>query len=151
MSSTFDEVPRAAFRLLTGPLALALALVAGVPGELSGQPPPETEWTVPDRRARRTNPVLAVAEAIEMGREIYRKECESCHGRRGLGDGAQSANVRTPPPDLTTKRVQGQRDGALFWKITEGRGDMPNTRTTLSDEQRWMVVHYLRTLAPKKP
>ena len=38
-------------------------------------------------------------------------------------------------------------DGALFWKITQGRPPMTSFRTLLTDDQRWQVVNYIRTLA----
>jgi mono/diheme cytochrome c family protein len=47
--------------------------------------------------------------------------------------------------------VQQQSDGALFYKITEGRGPMPSFKTTLTEQQRWDVVNHIRTLAPKAP
>ena len=34
----------------------------------------------------------------------------------------------------------------LFWKITEGRKPMPSTKKSLTEEQRWQVVNYIRTL-----
>lgn len=151
MSSTFHGVFHAASRLCAGPLPLVLALLATAPSELFAQPPAQGDWTVPDRRARRVNPVLTMPDAIEMGRLVYQKECATCHGKTGRGDGMKAGDLRTRPSDLTSERVQNQRDGALFWKITEGRGDMPNTRTTLTDEQRWTVVIYLRALSPTKP
>lgn len=138
-----------AARLALGSLTLALAaLLTAVPSAPAQE---RGEWVVPERRARRVNPVPPSAEAAARGREIYRKECASCHGNTGRGDGPKAAELDTKIGDLASTRTQAQTDGSLFWKITEGRGDMPNTRTTLTDEQRWMLVHYLRTLALKEP
>jgi hypothetical protein len=39
-------------------------------------------------------------------------------------------------------------DGALFWKITEGRGPMPKAK--LSEAEKWTVILYLRALSQKK-
>lgn len=142
----------AAFRRTTVSLTLAIAMAAiapcaAVPSALQAQA--KDEWIVPERRAKRPNPVPTQAAAITRGREIYRRECKSCHGLAGLGDGPKAAELDSKVPDITSAKVQGQTDGALFWKITEGRGDMPNTRTALSEEERWTVVHYLRSLATK--
>lgn len=146
------------------PGGLPIALPAGAQKVAPGAPVPHVivvageapsrsqqgkEWVVPERRARRPNPVPAGALAITRGREVYRQECRSCHGMTGRGDGPKAAELDSKVPDLTVARTQAQTDGALFWKITEGRGDMPNTKTALSDEQRWMVVHYIRTLTVK--
>src|SRR5690606_20950235 len=37
-----------------------------------------------------------------------------------------------------------------FWKISEGRGAMPAYKASLTDEQRWQLVAYLRTLYDAK-
>lgn len=109
------------------------------------------EWTAPARQARHLNPVAPAPQTTAQGLGVYKKECMSCHGPAGHGNGPKAADLQTKPADLASEKVQSQSDGALFWKISEGRGDMPNTRNTLSDEQRWMVVDYLRTLAAKAP
>jgi mono/diheme cytochrome c family protein len=46
--------------------------------------------------------------------------------------------------------VQKQKDGALYWIITEGNRPMPTYKTTLTPIQRWEVVNYIRTLAKEK-
>jgi mono/diheme cytochrome c family protein len=40
-------------------------------------------------------------------------------------------------------------DGEIFWKMTEGRKPMPSFKKQLTDEQRWQLVNFLRTFAPK--
>ncbi len=40
-------------------------------------------------------------------------------------------------------------DGEIFWKMTEGRKPMPSFKKQLSDEQRWQLVNFVRTLTPK--
>jgi mono/diheme cytochrome c family protein len=37
-------------------------------------------------------------------------------------------------------------DGEIFYAISEGRKPMPPMKTTLSEEQRWQIVHFVRTL-----
>jgi hypothetical protein len=48
---------------------------------------------------------------------------------------------------LTSPKVQEQADGALYWKITKGRAPMASFKTLLTDDQRWHVINYIRTLA----
>lgn len=141
------DFSRRLVRKTTWLLSLTVAGMAGAtaPQELQAQG--KAEWVVPERRAKRRNPVPTGAAAISSGREVYRKECRSCHGMMGRGDGPKAAELDSRVPDMTSEKVQGQSDGALFWKITEGRGDMPSAKTALSEEERWMVVHYLRSLA----
>lgn len=138
-----------AVRLAIGSLTFAVAVVttAAAPATLQAQG--TGEWVVPERRAKRPNPIPMHAAAATRGRELYRRECKSCHGMTGRGDGPKAAELDSKVPDITTAKVQGQTDGALFWKIAEGRGDMPSTKTALSEEERWIVVHYLRSLTTK--
>ena len=42
-------------------------------------------------------------------------------------------------------------DGELFYKLSEGRMPMPGFKAKLSEEQRWQVLNYVRTLAKKSP
>ena len=84
--------------------------------------------------------------SIAAGKKVYENECLSCHGKKGKGDGPHSATLEKTPGDLTSAKVQDQTDGELFWKITEGRKPMPTLKKTLTDEQRWQVINYVRTL-----
>jgi mono/diheme cytochrome c family protein len=108
------------------------------------------QWKVPAREARRTNPVAADEKSIAAGKKLYVQECLDCHGGKGRGDGAGARDLEldAPMPDLSDAKMWKQTDGALFFKITEGREPMPSTEE-LSDEQRWHLVNYVRTLAPR--
>ena len=51
-------------------------------------------------------------------------------------------------PDLSDPKMWKQSDGSMFYKITEGREPMPPAEN-LDEEQRWHLVNYVRTLAPR--
>ncbi len=106
-------------------------------------------WTAPERAAHRANPVPLSAPAVSRGQGIFHANCEMCHGPKGHGDGPMSYSLPLKPADLSAERVQSQTDGALFWKVYEGRGVMPSTSSTLNDEERWSVIDYIRTLSAK--
>ncbi len=89
------------------------------------------------------------ADAVAAGKEIWAKECKSCHGAKGLGDGAKAEKIDISCNDFSKKTVQAQSDGELYYKTTEGRKPMPSFKEKLSDSERWQVVAYLRTLAAK--
>jgi len=77
--------------------------------------------------------------------------CEECHGKKGIGDGSKVPDLKTQPKDLSASATQSQSDGALFYKISEGKGEMPKFKKDLTDdEDRWNLVIYLRVLASKK-
>ncbi len=108
------------------------------------------EWKAPESAKSKKNPVAVDQAGIAAGKQAYEKECLSCHGKKGKGDGPNSATLEKEPGDLTSAKVQDQTDGELFWKITQGKKPMPATNLTLTDEQRWQVVNYIRTFG-KKP
>ncbi|MDP2695808.1 MAG: c-type cytochrome [bacterium] len=107
-------------------------------------------WKAPKRHARKKNPIEATAESISNGRSAFMKECMSCHGEKGRGDGPAAKDLEKKPGDLTDKSLLDQTDGGLFWKITTGRTPMPSFRSILTDEQRWHVVNFVRALAPRE-
>ena len=56
----------------------------------------------------------------------------------------------TKPANFTDAHMMSEMsDGELFYKMTEGREPMPSFRRQLTEEQRWQLVHYIRTFTPK--
>jgi cytochrome c oxidase cbb3-type subunit 2 len=48
--------------------------------------------------------ILAVAQAEEdltLGKNVYRANCEACHGEKGDGNGPQADRLKTKPRDFT--------------------------------------------------
>lgn len=109
-----------------------------------------TEWKASDKKSAVANPVPASAESIAAGKKVYIKECTSCHGPKGKGDGPSSGDFAQKTTDITDAKFASQTDGAVFYKITVGRRPMPGFRDTLSDDDRWNVVNYIRTLSAVK-
>ncbi|HEY4966107.1 MAG TPA: c-type cytochrome [Puia sp.] len=108
------------------------------------QPKP---WPVPDKAAKTPNPVKSSAESISAGKALWSQHCSSCHGKTGLGDGTKAAQLKTQPNDLTIASAQSQSDGSMFYKISEGRDDMPSFKKKIPDaDDIWDLVNYMRTL-----
>ena len=104
-------------------------------------------WVVPDKYIKMANPVKSDAEGLKDGKALWIKHCQSCHGKTGLGDGSKAAQLETAMEDMTTSAVQKQSDGSLFYKISEGRDEMPSFKKKIADEEEiWLLVNYLRTL-----
>lgn len=104
-------------------------------------------WPVPDNYKNMKNPVAANAESIAEGKTLYGTHCKSCHGAKGLGDGSKAAQLKTEPGDFSVVGFQSQTDGALFYKTSEGRDDMPGFKKKLPDvDERWSIVNFMRTL-----
>ena len=107
----------------------------------------EKPWAVPDNYKKMKNPVAADATSISEGKALYSTHCKSCHGTKGLGDGNKAAQLKTDPGDFSKADFQSQSDGALYYKTTEGRDDMPIFKKKIPDaDERWSVVNFMRTL-----
>jgi mono/diheme cytochrome c family protein len=141
-----------AVALLVGGLALAGGVLHSTTITAAGSPQAAQEpWVISPRRAAVPNPLPNTPENITAGQGIYKDECLTCHGPKGQNDGPGAKKIAEEMKValvLTDRRVQEQTDGALFWKITDGRGKMASMAKDLSVAQRWQLVHFLRTLTP---
>lgn len=103
-------------------------------------------WPVPDAAKNKKNPVASNAESIATGKSLWSTHCKSCHGAKGLGDGSKAAQLKTEPGDFSTAGFMAQTDGSMFYKVSEGRDDMPSFKKKIPDEDdRWAVVNFMRT------
>jgi mono/diheme cytochrome c family protein len=126
-------------------MALAVALsVVGIPHD------PKHNWPVPEEARKMKNPVPRTAAALAAAKAIFNDQCVSCHGETGKGDGPDAMMYDPQPADLSDAHMMSEMtDGEIFYKITEGRKPMPSFKTKFTDEQRWQLVHYVRTFASK--
>jgi mono/diheme cytochrome c family protein len=99
-------------------------------------------------------------EILQKGRALYQKNCGSCHGAKGKGDGSGirflAERTSRRPKDLTDAKLQASlSDGEIFWKVTTGFKEdtvivMPAYLNEIKkDEDRWALVHFVRTLAAR--
>ena len=118
-------------------LALLFAsCVAGAAGE---------HWSAPPAAAKRQNPVASSEASIEEGKRLFKQNCAVCHGPAGHGDGPAAASLKPHPADLAM--MAGHHpDGDLARKIANGRGAMPSWKGSLSDQQIWVLVNYIKSL-----
>lgn len=113
-------------------------------------------WELPADADKTKNPTAATAESIAKGKELYlertKGNCIFCHGETGAGNEANLPRLRRKPADLTNKeRMTTMTDGEVFWKISKGiTGIMPAGEKRMTEEERWHVVNYVRTLAKDK-
>ena len=104
-------------------------------------------WPVPDKFKSMKNPVASDGESIAAGKALWSTHCKSCHGSKGLGDGPKAAQLKTEPGDFSKAEVLAQTDGSFFYKISEGRDDMPAFKKKITDQDDiWSIVDYIRTL-----
>ncbi|MBM4442817.1 MAG: cytochrome c [Candidatus Rokubacteria bacterium] len=117
--------------------AVALAGVLGLASTAWAQGP----WQAPASEKGKKSPGGNAAN----GKKLADTNCVSCHGAGGKGDGAAAAALNPKPADWTSAKVQGESDGEIFWKISNGRGPMPPWKH-LSEKDRWDLVAYVRSL-----
>jgi copper transport protein len=106
-----------------------------------------------DRGAELVNPIPPNADSVAKGQALFQKNCVPCHGQTGLGDGPVGLTLSPRPANLQLHAVPGvHTDGQLYLWISDGfpGSVMPAFRGSLADEERWNLVNYIRTLAPKK-
>jgi putative copper export protein/mono/diheme cytochrome c family protein len=94
-----------------------------------------------------TSPTGYAAQSIAVGAEVYARQCASCHGPHGRGDGPAAKDLRPPPPDLTAAQVHGQPDGDLYWWITHGIGAMPPFTVNAGDNTPWNLIDFIHANA----
>lgn len=108
----------------------------------------EDRWKAPESAKELKNPVPDSdrGESALRGARIFKTRCMICHGSQGKGDGIGGKALEPKPQNLTSDMVQKQTDGEIFWKITTGRNDMIKWGPILTEEQRWDLVNFVRTL-----
>jgi len=105
-----------------------------------------SDWIAPKSANDLKNPFKDDPASVALGQQLFSTICFVCHGNKGKGDGINAPSLAKKPADLTSARVQRQSDGILFWKISEGNPPMLSFKESLSEEQRWAVVNYIRKL-----
>jgi mono/diheme cytochrome c family protein len=98
------------------------------------------------------------AESIQRGAQVFESmNCWSCHGKDGRGHGPSASTLTDSkgypitPFDLTTgSRFKcGETDRDMFRDLSTGLDGtpMPSFAGAMTTDQRWDVVHYLRSLS----
>src|SRR4029450_1160181 len=99
------------------------------------------------------NPVAADAASIAAGQQVYEKNCASCHGKTGAGDGAMGAELNPKPANLAgAEWKHGSTDGEIYTVIKDGvKGTgMKAFNSKLATKDIWNVVNYVHSLSPAK-
>ena len=105
-------------------------------------------WIVPEAAKQVVNPLKPLQADLPAARKLYLDKCAECHGDTGKGDGPQAKMYDPLPKDLTeAAHMNSVSDGELFYKISEGHRPMPTFRKRLTEEQRWQLVLFLRSLS----
>ena len=79
-------------------VAFAIVTVLNMTVSAQEQPKP---WDAPANFKTMKNPVATGAASTKAGLALYTKNCASCHGKTGLGDGVKARALKTFPGDFS--------------------------------------------------
>ena len=96
---------------------------------------------------------VANSELIAKGKPLYATHCTSCHGENGLGDGPSSGLMNPKPRNFRNETgwKKGQKVSDMYVTLEEGLAQtgMPSFNY-LAPEDRFAIIHYVRSLADIK-
>ena len=111
---------------------------------------PQEAFVAPPGADTIKSPIGTSPNIIAKGEELYNLYCFACHGDSGHGDGPAGGGMNVTPANFHDPKFLKQKEGTVFWKLTNGKGNMPPFKQILKDDQRWQLVAYLKELG-KKP
>jgi mono/diheme cytochrome c family protein len=142
---------------------LFLAVVAGLSASrqiaASAAEPPSPGATSGPLPVSLTPTIVRPAspDLLALGKRVYEKQCAACHGIDGRGEGEAAYLLYPKPRDFTAgkfalvstwERVPTDED--LFRTISRGMpGSAMPSWGHLSEEERWGLVHYVKSFAEK--
>ena len=144
--------------VLVSPLVLAVLAVTGwltsrwlSPAGPVARVTPDRKWMASQQAKSVPNPIPPTARALAQSETLFRLNCAGCHGENGDGNGPASVVLPTKAANFTDPNAMStMSDGELFWKMSTGRAPMPAWNDLLTVEQRWELVNYIRTFAPRQ-
>ena len=106
------------------------------------------------------NPYYITEEGLAKGKELFVIYCGICHGEKGDGDGylVRDANPAAGDPggkypaapvNFTLDDFVNSSNGRYYYAIMYGKNVMGGYADKLSYEERWQVIHYIRSLQAK--
>jgi mono/diheme cytochrome c family protein len=103
---------------------------------------------------------LATDRDVQAGKALFDRQCATCHGPGGRGDGPSATGLATKPSDLADGRLMNPLPDEFLVSVIRHGGPaqglaptMPPFEKFLSESQTAEVVAYVRSLAqpPRRP
>ena len=92
------------------------------------------------------NPLADNSKMVAWGWERYRFYCVQCHGPMLDGNGTVGQSFAPLPANLRGTQVQDKSDGEIFYEIRFGFNRHPSLYSTVTDDETWAIVHYVRSM-----
>lgn len=103
------------------------------------------------------NPFPITADGLARGKELYNIFCGICHGEKANGLGYLYDNEANPnakylaaPANLINEEFSAASNGRFYHAIIYGKNVMGGYSDKISYEERWQVIHYIRSLQAKE-
>ncbi|GAB4495569.1 MAG: cytochrome c [Saprospiraceae bacterium] len=124
---------------------------------VNGQVPFYYENTEEDRirceQEMVNNPFPITKEGLEKAKPLYNTYCGICHGEKGDGQGwlvtMPDSKYPAQPKNLIADDMIAAGNGRYYFGIMYGKNVMGGYSDKLSFEERWQVIHYIRSLQAK--
>jgi len=100
-------------------------------------------WDIPAEKSEKNSYIQFNPVTAKQGEELFTKSCMSCHGNPGKENSLKT--LKPMPPDLAGAITQKRTDGDIFYIISTGKMVMPSFVNIYSEEQRWLIISYLRS------
>lgn len=91
------------------------------------------------------NPIPVTQKILDLGKKRYDTYCSPCHGYYGKGDSRLKGQFPVPPT-LLSQKVTNWKDANIYHVITNGQNTMPSYESSISRDDRWAIIHYMRVL-----
>ena len=103
------------------------------------------------------DPLENTAENLAEGKRLFDINCTPCHGEKGEGNGqlielpggGDGPFTSRPQPYKTL--LPPLKDGGIFYSVSYGKNMMGGYGFQLNVNERWQVIHYIKSLAGIAP
>jgi len=101
------------------------------------------------------NPFPITDAGLARAQPLYNVYCGICHGEKGDGNGylvdEENPNAVYPaaPANLLDSAYVYASNGQIYHAIMHGKGVMGSYADKIGYEERWQVIHYIRSLQAK--
>ncbi|MEJ6613692.1 MAG: c-type cytochrome [Saprospiraceae bacterium] len=100
------------------------------------------------------NPYSITDSGLAEGKELYNVMCGICHGEKGDGLGYlvrdDGGKYPAAPANFLLEEHLSASNGRYYHAIMYGKNVMGAYKDKLSYEERWNVIHYIRSMQAKE-
>jgi mono/diheme cytochrome c family protein len=90
------------------------------------------------------NPISLSPQVVEEGKVLYSRYCQACHGEGGAGDGKVADQYKGVANLVAKAKVV--TEGHIYHVITHGKGRMWPHGSQVNPDERWKIVHFVKSL-----